>query len=104
MVNIIGKYGHYNLIAPPASASFTLNTDSGGTNGTNQQCLIYYYHLPNITGTQMNIKIRIQEAGSGSSSMIDTVTNSPYNGWIRREVIFSTIKPGYQVRSDMEMC
>jgi hypothetical protein len=94
-LNILGRFGHYNFFAPQ-TVSFTLNTDSGGTNGTNQQCLTYYYYLPNITGTQQNIKIRIQEPG-GNSDQIDYVTNSPFNGWIQRQVSFSTVKPGYKV-------
>jgi hypothetical protein len=94
-INILGKFGHYNIGAP-RNVSFYLNTDSGPINGVNQQCLTYYYYLPNIPGTQQNIKVRKQETGGGSET-IDTVTNNSYNGWIKRQVNFHTTAPGYQV-------
>ena len=91
-----GKFGHFNFGAPPQTLTFMLNTDTNGINGTNQQCLIYYYYLSNIPGTQLNIRVRIQEP-SGNNEEIDVVTNAPYNGWIRRLVSFSTMEPGYKV-------
>jgi hypothetical protein len=57
--------------------------------------------LPNISGTQQNIKVRKQEPGD-SSEQIDSVINSSYNGWIKREVPFSTAKPGYKVMISIE--
>ncbi len=57
--------------------------------------------MPNIPGIQKNIKVRKQEPG-GSSEQIDSVINSSYNGWIKREVSFSTTKPGYKVMISIE--
>jgi hypothetical protein len=100
-INILGKFGHYNIGAP-RNVSFYLNTDSGPINGVNQQCLTYYYYLPNIRGTQQNIQVRKQEAGSDSET-IDTVTNNSYNGWIKRQINFHTTKPGYEVRISIQV-
>ncbi|CAF3356102.1 unnamed protein product [Rotaria sp. Silwood1] len=60
---------------------------------------------PNTTctpdGTQHNIKIRKEETGS-SMEIIDTVTSSPLNGWIKHQVDFTTITPGYKIYFDFE--
>ncbi|CAF1102538.1 unnamed protein product [Adineta steineri] len=95
-----GKFGYFNFQAP-RKVSFTLNTDSGGTSGTDQQCLIYYYYLSNVTGTEQSITVRKQEVGDISET-IDTVTHSPYNGWIKRSVSFHTSKSGYKIYFDFE--
>jgi hypothetical protein len=57
--------------------------------------------MPNIPGIQKNIKVRKQEPGD-PSEQIDSVANSSYNGWIKREVPFSTTKPGYKVMISIE--
>ncbi|CAF1102769.1 unnamed protein product [Adineta steineri] len=95
-----GKFGYFNFQAP-RKASFRLNTDLGGTNGTDDQCLTYYYYLSNITGTAQSITVRKQEAGDISET-IDIVISSPYNGWIKRQVSFYTSKGGYKVYFDFE--
>ncbi|CAF4547976.1 unnamed protein product [Rotaria magnacalcarata] len=63
-----------------------LNTGANGINGINDQCLTYYYYLLNITGTEQNIQVYKEEAGS-SKEIIDTVTSSPWNGWIKQQVV-----------------
>ncbi len=103
IIHILGKFGHHGFLAAPAVATFSLNTDSGGTNGTGQQCLIYYYYLPTINGLQQNVIVRKLEPG-GSNDTIDIVTNSSFNGWIKQQVSFSTEKPGYKVTYTVKTC
>ncbi|CAF1383324.1 unnamed protein product [Adineta steineri] len=95
-----GKFGYFGFAAV-SKVSFTLNTASGGADGTDEQCLIYYYYLPKITGTDLTITVRKQEA-EDISETIDTVTSSPYNGWIKRQVSFHTSKGGYKIYFDFE--
>ncbi|CAF1383358.1 unnamed protein product [Adineta steineri] len=95
-----GKFGHF-AFAALSKVSFTLDTVLGGTDGINQQCLIYYYYLPKITGTDLSITVRKEEVGDISET-IDTVTRSPYNGWIKRQVSFHTSKSGYKIYFDFE--
>ncbi|CAF1383287.1 unnamed protein product [Adineta steineri] len=95
-----GKFGYFGFAAV-SKVSFTLNTASGGADGTDDQCLIYYYYLPNITGTDLSITVRKQEA-EDISETIGVVTNSPYNGWIKRQVSFHTSKGGYKIYFDFE--
>lgn len=92
---MLGKFGHFNFLAP-RKVSFVLNTGSNGVNGTQAQCLTYFYYLPNITGTQLSITINKVEPGD-SSVMINKVNNSPFNGWMKREVNFISSTPGYQI-------
>ncbi|CAF0859096.1 unnamed protein product [Rotaria sordida] len=95
-----GKFGFYYFVAPKF-ISFPLNIGSGGINGTNQQCLTYYYYLPNITRMQHSINIRKEETGS-SSEIIDNVISSPFNGWIRHQVNFTSTAPGYKIYFELE--
>ncbi|CAF1380665.1 unnamed protein product [Adineta steineri] len=95
-----GKFGHVGFAAL-SKVSFTLNTDSGGTDGIGEQCLTYYYYLSNITGTAQSITVRKQEVGDISET-IDSVINSPYNGWIKHQVSFHTSKGGYRIYFDFE--
>ncbi|CAF1313220.1 unnamed protein product [Adineta steineri] len=95
-----GQFGYFNFQAP-RKVSFTLNTASGGADGTDEQCLIYYYYLSKVTGTEQSIIIRKQEVGD-SSETIDSVTSSPHNGWIKRQVSFHTSKGGYKIYFDFE--
>ncbi len=43
------------------------------------------------------ITVRKEET-NGESEIIDSVTNSPFNGWIERKVSFNVQKSGYKVR------
>ncbi|CAF1155656.1 unnamed protein product [Adineta steineri] len=95
-----GQFGYFNFQAP-RKVSFTLNTVSGGTNGTDDQCLIYYYYLSNVTGTDLSITVRTQEVAD-TSETTDNVTSSPHNGWIRHQVPFHTSKGGYKIYFDFE--
>ncbi|CAF4734827.1 unnamed protein product [Rotaria socialis] len=74
---------------------------ANGINGINDQCLIYYYYLPNITVTEQNIQVYKEEAGS-SKEIIDTVTSSPCNGWIKQHVNCNIAEPGYKIYFDFE--
>ncbi|CAF1313240.1 unnamed protein product [Adineta steineri] len=95
-----GKFGYIGFIGA-RKVSFSLNTVSGGTDGTGEQCLIYYYYLPSITGIDLSITVRKEEEGDISET-IDSVTNSPYNGWIKRQVSFHTSNGGYKIYFDFE--
>ncbi|UJR24894.1 hypothetical protein I4U23_006261 [Adineta vaga] len=95
-----GKFGHFTLTTVGSSITFTLNIDSNGINGTGHQCLTYFYYLPNISNTNQNIKVRVQETGD-DSKLIDTVTNSPHNGWIERRISYETVKTGYKMYFDL---
>ncbi|CAF1155460.1 unnamed protein product [Adineta steineri] len=95
-----GKFGHFDFQGP-RKVSFTLNTASGGADGTDDQCLIYYYYLSNVSETEQSITIRKQEVGDSSETM-DIVTSSSYNGWIKRQVSFHTSKSGYKIYLDFE--
>jgi hypothetical protein len=75
--------------------SYQLSTPTGGINGTNQQCLIYYYYM-SIKG-EKNITILKNEKG-GPDEIIDLVTDSPFNGWIQRKVSFTAKASDYKVR------
>jgi hypothetical protein len=74
--------------------SYQLKIPSGSINGIAQQCLIYYYYVS--TSGQQSITIRKVEIDD-TNEMIDFVTSSPFNGWIRRAVTFNTTKRGYKV-------
>ena len=93
--SILGRFGFLTMGAP-TQYSFTLDIGPGGIDGINRQCLTYHYYLPKIDGTQQNIRVRKQEPG-GSRDIIDTVTGSPFNGWIKQVVSFNVTQPGYTV-------
>ncbi|CAF4057135.1 unnamed protein product [Rotaria sp. Silwood1] len=95
-----GQFGYFGFVAP-RSISLPLKTGSEGINGTNQQCLTYYYYFPNITGAQHNINVRKEEVGS-INEIVDTVTSNPVNGWIKRQANFTTTTPGYKIYFDLE--
>ena len=99
--NIPGKFAHYNFFAG-GNVSFALNTDPDGINGTNEQCLIYYYHMSNGTRSEHTITIRIEERGK-PREIIDSIGESPFNGWIERQVNFNSTKPGYKVIFSISM-
>lgn len=75
--------------------SFQLKTQSDGIDGVNQQCLIYYYYMGNMNEKIITVR---KEETNGESEIIDSVTNSPFNGWIERKVSFNVQKSGYKVR------
>ncbi|CAF1111192.1 unnamed protein product [Adineta ricciae] len=80
-------------------ASYQLKTESNGIDGINEQTLVYYYYMSYMIGK--SIHVRKVEIG-GASSVIDTVTNSPFNGWIRREVRYHAAHRGYEIHFDVE--
>jgi hypothetical protein len=75
--------------------SFQLKTESDGINGVNQQCLIYYYYMGNMDEKILTVR---KDETNGESEIIDSVTSSPFNGWIQREISFNVQKPGYKVQ------
>ncbi|CAF2615534.1 unnamed protein product [Rotaria sp. Silwood2] len=79
--------------------SFQLKTEPNGINGINEQYLIYYYYMP-IIG-EKSITIRKEEAGSRNET-IDYVTSSPFNGWIKRGILFNATIPGYKLYFDVQ--
>lgn len=74
---------------------FQLKTESDGINGVNQQCLIYYYYMGNMDEKIVTVR---KDETNGESEIIDSVTSSPFNGWIQREISFNVQKPGYKVQ------
>lgn len=91
----LGRFAYLNFLQP-SSAVFLLNTTSKGVIGKNTQCLIYYYYLPDDTAFDHSIVV-IKEERDKQRTVIDTVSSSPWNGWIRRAVNYDTVQPGYQV-------
>jgi hypothetical protein len=75
--------------------SFQLNIQSDGINGIDQQCLVYYYYMNDET--ENIITLRKQQT-NGETEIIDSLTSSPFNGWIQRKIYFNTQAPGYKVR------
>ncbi|UJR24897.1 hypothetical protein I4U23_006263 [Adineta vaga] len=93
----LGKFGSIKL-ATTAIKSFQIRTPSdSGINGMNKQCLIYYYYMSNAT--QKSITVHKVEV-DGEDVVIDRVTSSPYNGWIKQEVTYNAKAPGYKVYFD----
>ncbi|CAM4940976.1 unnamed protein product [Rotaria socialis] len=75
--------------------SFQLKTESGGIDSVDQQCLIYYYYMSSMAGTKI-ITVTTEET-SGTKKTIDSVTNSPFNGWIQRKILFKAETRGYKL-------
>ncbi|CAF3008516.1 unnamed protein product [Rotaria sp. Silwood2] len=90
-MNILGQFGYLEIWANNHKVIYPLNTLSTGINGINQQCLLYYYYMSIIPGTVDKITVRKEEK-IGTSTIIDTVTSSPINEWIRRNVTFTSTK------------
>ncbi|CAF2901323.1 unnamed protein product [Rotaria sp. Silwood2] len=95
-----GKYGYFGFISSKL-ISLPLKTGSGSINGINQQCLTYYYFFSNMNGTQHIINVRKEEVGS-TREIIDNVKSSPFNGWIKHEVNFTTATSGYKIYFNLE--
>ncbi|CAF3800129.1 unnamed protein product [Rotaria magnacalcarata] len=79
-----GQFGHIAILANNYKGTHVLNTPQNGIIGINQQCLLYYdyYYMSILPGTVDKITVRNEET-SGRSDTIDTVANSPINGWIK---------------------
>ncbi|CAF1971309.1 unnamed protein product [Rotaria magnacalcarata] len=92
-----GQFGHIAILANNYKGTHVLNTPQNGIIGINQQCLLYYdyYYMSILPGTVDKITVRNEET-SGRSDTIDTVANSPINGWIKRNVTFTSTKSGYK--------
>ncbi|CAF4877846.1 unnamed protein product [Rotaria socialis] len=75
--------------------SFQLKTESGGIDSVDQQCLIYYYYMSSMAGTKI-ITVTKEET-SGTKTTIDSVTSSPFNGWIQRKILFKAETRGYKL-------
>ncbi|CAF4132690.1 unnamed protein product, partial [Adineta steineri] len=93
-----GKYGNIALNNNQMRI-FQLKTETGGINGKDQQCLIYYYYMPVVGDKIINIR---QEEVDGGSVIIDSVTSSPFNGWIVRRVSFNAKAPGYKIYFEVQ--
>ncbi|CAF4162787.1 unnamed protein product, partial [Adineta steineri] len=93
-----GRFGTIPL-ANSNKREFQLRTESGGINGKDQQCLTYYYYMGNVS--QKIIEIRKEEV-SGESVIIDSVTSSPFNGWIVRKISFNAAAPGYKIYFEVQ--
>ncbi|CAF5192669.1 unnamed protein product [Rotaria magnacalcarata] len=89
-----GKFSSVSL-TDNNKKSFQLKTESGGIDSVDQQCLIYYYYMSSITGTKI-ITVTKEETG-GTKEIIDSVTSSPFNGWIQRKILFKAEIRGYKV-------
>jgi hypothetical protein len=89
----LGKFGSV-ILNDNTTKSFNLKTKLDGINGTNEQCLIYYYYLPNVTQNSITI---LKEEMNGENRTIDYVTGSPFNGWIERKVSFFAVESNYKV-------
>lgn len=76
---------------------FSLKTESNGLNGIEEQHLIFYYYLA-PEGDKV-IEIRKREV-NGDEVLIDSITSSLYNGWIKHQVNFYANDYGYQVLQD----
>ncbi|CAF0769183.1 unnamed protein product [Rotaria sordida] len=88
-----GKFGSVQLITND-KRSYQLKTGSSGINGIGQQCLIYYYYMG--AASSKTITVRKMET-SGSDQTIDSVTSTPFNGWIQRKITFNAEAHGYNL-------
>ena len=75
--------------------SYQPKTVSGGIDAINQQCLRYYYYISVASPTILTV---IKQEKQNANETIDSVTGSPYNGWIERKIPFSSNELGYKVR------
>lgn len=77
-----------------SKTSFQLKTPSGYINGTDWQCIVYYYYMQMDGGKMISVR---KEEADNTSEIIDSVTSSPFNGWIRRQVAFNVGTRQYKV-------
>jgi hypothetical protein len=95
LLQTLGKFGNV-ILGDTTIKSFKLKTELEGINGTDEQCLIYYYYLSNVTQNSLTV---IKEETNGKNETIDNVTSSPFNGWIERKVSFFALESNYKVCS-----
>ncbi|CAM4829136.1 unnamed protein product [Rotaria magnacalcarata] len=92
-----GRFGHVQLFTTDVY-SVPLKT---GIGGINEQCIIYYYYIPNSVDIQMSITLRKVENDS-TTEIIDRVTNSSLNGWSQRKIDFQARQSGYMIYFDFQ--
>ncbi|CAF5091835.1 unnamed protein product, partial [Rotaria sp. Silwood1] len=93
-----GRFGSLSL-NNNEKRSYQLKTASGGINGVGQQCLVYYYYMGAASTKSITInKVEM----SGSSQIIDSVTSSPFNGWIERKISFNADANGYNLYFEVQ--
>ncbi|UJR24875.1 hypothetical protein I4U23_006244 [Adineta vaga] len=88
-----GRFGYIQLF-DTAIESFQLDTRTNGINGTDQQCLIYYYYMSPIGDKNITI---IKEEKGNKEEIIDSVSDTPFNGWIERRVSYFIKIPNYKI-------
>ncbi|CAF1138689.1 unnamed protein product [Adineta steineri] len=93
-----GRFGNIAL-NNNQTRKFQLKTETGGINGKDQQCLTYYYYMGNVGQKIINIR---KEEVDGGSVIIDSVTSSPFNGWILRRISFNTEALGYKIYFEVQ--
>ncbi|CAF0975800.1 unnamed protein product [Adineta steineri] len=93
-----GRFGNIAL-NNNQTRKFQLKTETGGINGKDQQCLTYYYYMGNVGQKIINIR---KEEVDGGSVIIDSVTNSPFNGWILRRISFNAEALGYKIYFEVQ--
>ncbi|CAM4966162.1 unnamed protein product [Rotaria socialis] len=95
-----GRFGHVQLFNTNVY-SIPLNAGTGGINGINEQCIIYYYYIPDSVDIQMSITLRKVENDS-TTEIIDSVTNSPFNGWTQQKIDFQARQSEYMIYFDFQ--
>ncbi|CAF4079301.1 unnamed protein product [Rotaria magnacalcarata] len=95
-----GQFVHVQLVNTSVySVPFTAGT--GGINGVNEQCIIYYYYIPTSVNVQMSITLRKVENDS-TTEIIDRITNSSFNRWSQRKIDFQARESGYMIYFDFQ--
>ncbi|CAF4838663.1 unnamed protein product, partial [Rotaria socialis] len=94
------RFGHVQLFNTNVY-SIPLNAGTGGINGINEQCIIYYYYIPDSVDIQMSITLRKVENDS-TTEIIDSVTNSPFNGWTQQKIDFQARQSEYMIYFDFQ--
>ncbi|CAF3367085.1 unnamed protein product [Rotaria socialis] len=92
-----GQYAAFQF-RDNATESYQLKTELNNINVTSEQYLIYYYYISNIGQKRITI---IKEV-DGTNETIDFVTSSPFNGWIKREILFNATESGYKIYFDLQ--
>ncbi|CAF3623763.1 unnamed protein product [Rotaria socialis] len=96
----LGQFAHVRLFETEVY-SVPLKAGTGGINGIDDQCIIYYYYIPKGIGIRMSIKLRKVEVDN-TTEIIDYVTNSSFNRWTQRKVNYRAKKPGYMIYFDFQ--
>ncbi|CAF4594180.1 unnamed protein product [Rotaria socialis] len=95
-----GRFGHVQLFNTNVY-SIPLKAGTGGIDGINEQCIIYYYYIPDSVDIQMSITLRKVENDS-TTEVIDSVTNSLFNGWAQRKIDFQARQSEYMIYFDFQ--